>query len=160
MESGSLHVNNEKQKELEIKNRELVKEISSLKSEISILLSEKEDLLRIEQESIANGIVENNVPDNTNSNNSTVLKHDALIKELQKLADGNIFLKNKSQGIAVGSVQKFLNIYNNTSNKVDNDYGVGTVNGVKNFQKAQGLTVDGETGPGTFRKMISWLKTQ
>ena len=77
---------------------------------------------------------------------------------LQKLVDGKVYLKNKSQGSAVGTLQKFLNIYNNTLTKVDNDYGASTATDVKAFQKAQGLTQDGEVGPGTFSKMISWLK--
>ncbi|HBB54043.1 TPA: hypothetical protein DHS24_02780 [Candidatus Nomurabacteria bacterium] len=69
-------------------------------------------------------------------------------------------MKEKSQGTRVGTVQTFLNIYNNTSKLVDNDYGPGTKTDVMNFQKAEGITVDGEAGPGTFRKMIEWLKKQ
>ncbi|PIZ53219.1 hypothetical protein COY25_03820 [Candidatus Uhrbacteria bacterium CG_4_10_14_0_2_um_filter_41_7] len=69
-------------------------------------------------------------------------------------------MKAKSSGTIVGVVQEFLNIYNKTSNRIDNDYGPGTQKAVTAFQKAQGITADGEAGPGTFRKMIDWLKKQ
>ena len=69
-------------------------------------------------------------------------------------------MKLKSKGTRVGTVQEFLNIYNNTSKKVDNDYGAGTKTDVVNFQKKEGLTADGEAGPTTFVKMIDWLKKQ
>lgn len=157
IESGSVHVNNQIQKELEKRNEELSKEVIALKNEISFLKSQKEEQLQVSNEEVSVKIPE--VKDLVEVKN-TVLKYQSLINELQKLVDGNIYLKNKSQGTAVGLVQKFLNIYNNTSNKIDNDYGLSTSNAIKNFQKAQGLTVDGEVGPGTFKKMISWLKTK
>ncbi|MBU0999326.1 peptidoglycan-binding protein [Patescibacteria group bacterium] len=69
-------------------------------------------------------------------------------------------MKLKSRGTRVGTVQNFLNIYNNTSDKVDNDYGTSTQKAVTAFQKDQGLNADGEAGSGTFNKMISWLKKQ
>lgn len=69
-------------------------------------------------------------------------------------------MKEKSQGTRVGTLQAFLNIYNNTSKKVDNDFGAGTKTDVINFQKAEKLLADGEAGPGTFQKMIDWLKKQ
>ncbi len=152
IESGSTHVDNQKQKELEQKNEELVKEVAKLKKEISQFETEKvQEVLAVVT---PEPVVENPIQPKT-----VVSKNQTLINELQKLVDGNIYLKNKSQGPAVGTVQKFLNIYNNTSNKVDNDYGLSTFNGVKSFQKAEGLTADGEAGPGTFKKMITWLKS-
>ena len=90
----------------------------------------------------------------------TVYKYQKLIDELQKLANDKVFLKLKSSGSRVGTVQQFLNIFNNTLNKVDNDYGASTKTAIIAFQKAQGLTADGEAGPTTFSKMIDWLKKQ
>lgn len=152
IESGSLHVDLQKQKELEVENEDLKKEIIDLKKQISLMQTEevvvKEEEKIIPETPKADPIVNNNVKDNQ-----------SLINELQKLVDGNIYLKNKSQGGAVGSVQKFFNVYNNTSNKIDNDYGLTTSSNVKIFQKDQGLSVDGEIGPGTLKKMISWLKS-
>ncbi|MDE2031162.1 MAG: peptidoglycan-binding protein [Patescibacteria group bacterium] len=69
-------------------------------------------------------------------------------------------MKLKSTGSRVGTVQNFLNIYNNTSSKVDNDYGASTQKAVMAFQKDQGLSADGQAGSSTFAKMISWLKKQ
>lgn len=155
IESGSSHVDIQKQKELEIANEDLKKEINALKKQISLLKTEesvvKEDEKIISETPKTDPVVPV-VNNNANANQG-------LINELQKLVDGNIYLKNKSQGPAVGSVQKFLNLYKNTSNKVDNDYGVTTANVVRIFQKDQGLSVDGEVGPGTLKKMISWLKS-
>jgi len=90
----------------------------------------------------------------------TVFKYQSLIDELQKLISSNVFLKLKSSGAKVGTVQNFLNIYNNTSNKVDNDYGASTVQMVAAFQKDMGLGADGQAGSNTFSKMIDWLKKQ
>lgn len=87
-------------------------------------------------------------------------KNQTLIDELQKLVDGNIFMKLKSVGTRVGTAQKFLNIYNNTSLRIDNDYGETMKKAIITFQKANGLTADGEAGPTTFKKMIDWLKKQ
>ena len=155
MESGSAHVSKQKQQELENKNEELQAEVDSLKRQVV--------LFELEKEPIPEPIIEPEtepIKKPTTTPTTTVLKYQTLINDLQKLVDGNIYLKRKSQGSTVGSVQKFLNIYNNTSNKVDNDFGASTETAVKNFQKAQGLTADGEVGPGTFKKMISWLKTK
>ena len=57
-------------------------------------------------------------------------------------------------------MQNFLNIYNNTSNKIDNDYGANLKKTVTDFQKSEGVTADGEAGASTFNKMIDWLKKQ
>lgn len=158
MESGSAHVANQAKKELEQKNKELEIEISLLKDELSLFQSAQEEKVNLEKEPLIQE-PKQEVKKET-SIKTTTFKYQSLINELQKLVDGNIYLKNKSQGVAVGTIQKFLNIYNNTSNKIDNDYGASTVTTVKNFQKNQGLTVDGETGPNTYKKMISWLKTK
>ncbi len=91
---------------------------------------------------------------------STPSKYDPVIGELQALITENVLMKVGSRGTRVGTVQRFLNIYNGTSSKVDNDYGESTKKAVAAFQKAQGLTADGEAGPGTFQKMIDWLKKQ
>ena len=69
-------------------------------------------------------------------------------------------MKVGSKGTRVGTVQNFLNLYNKTSKRVDNDYGKTTKTDVIAFQKAVGLTQDGETGPTTYKKMIEWLKKQ
>jgi len=156
MESGSGRVDDQKLKNLEQTNSDLEKELASLKREITLLQAKQ--LEEPEQVVVENKQPE--IPTNTTPEKTTVLKYQTLINELQKLVDGNIYLKSKSQGPAVGTVQKFLNIYNNTSSKIDNDYGASTATAIKSFQKAVGLTQDGETGPNTYKKMISWLKTK
>ena len=168
IESGSTHVNTEQQKNLENKNIELEKQVADLQRQVSLLESEKEqqaqqpilDDTLPPSNTIVNNVTTPITPVVTNPTKTLVLKYQTLINDLQKLVDDNTFLKLKSQGVAVGTVQKFLNIYNNTSNKVDNDYGASTVTAVKNFQKAQGLTADGQAGAGTFKKMITWLKSK
>ncbi|MBI2630677.1 peptidoglycan-binding protein [Candidatus Nomurabacteria bacterium] len=69
-------------------------------------------------------------------------------------------MKVGSKGTRVGTIQKFLNLYNKTSKPVDNDYGPGLKADVTAYQKAAGTTADGETGPATYKKMIEWLKKQ
>jgi murein L,D-transpeptidase YcbB/YkuD len=164
IETGSTHVDNQKQKELEQENQDLQKEVADLKRSILLLQADKEQaqIAANEPEKQQEATIPTN-PTNTGTSIPTktpVLKYQSLINELQKLVDGKIYLKNKSQGPAVGTVQKFLNIYNNTTLKIDNDYGATTIAAIKSFQKAQGLSQDGECGPGTYLKMISWLKTK
>lgn len=86
-------------------------------------------------------------------------EHATLIAELQKLVDDVVYMKVGSRGTRVGTIQKFLNVYNNTTGGVDNDYGEGTKTKVIAFQKAVKISADGETGPQTYQKMIDWLKT-
>jgi murein L,D-transpeptidase YcbB/YkuD len=160
IESGSTHVDSQKQKELKQKNEELTKELAQLKTDYNLLEAEKEAEQQKEQEALANITPDNTATPTSIPTKTTILRYQSLINDLQKLVDGKIYLKNKSQGSAVGTLQKFLNIYNNTSTKVDNDYGASTAMAVKAFQKAEGLTQDGEVGPGTFSKMISWLKSK
>ncbi|HCY26573.1 TPA: hypothetical protein DIC38_02755 [Candidatus Nomurabacteria bacterium] len=83
-----------------------------------------------------------------------------MISSIQGLVDRKVNLKLGSKGVDVGVVQKFLNIYNGTSKRIDNDFGAGTVTLVKDFQKDIGLTADGEVGSTTLNKMINWLKNQ
>ncbi len=83
-----------------------------------------------------------------------------LTSRLQKLITDNILMKEGSRGTRVGTVQEFLNVYNKTSGGLDNDYGAGTKAKVAAFQKAVGLTADGQAGPATYQKMIDWLNNQ
>jgi len=128
----------------------------------SLLQADKEEILaaqgqaKSEEEAVKSSTT--TTPSTPTTTKPVVLKNQTLINELQKLADNKVYLKLKSQGPAVGSVQKFLNLYNKTSNRIDNDYGTSTVTAVKNYQKAVGITADGETGPSTYLKMITWLK--
>ncbi len=142
IQSGTEYVKDQKIKQLEKENKDLKTEAEKQKSELNALQSKLEQLTpSVKPEPI-------------------VYKYQDLMDELQKLASDNVSLKQKSRGPKVGTVQKFLNIYNNTSNKVDNDYGASTAKLVTAFQKAEGLTADGEASLNTFNKMIDWLKKQ
>ena len=146
IQSGTEHATEEKIKQLEVENEDLKKEVSKLTSDFNTVQAR---LAKFEE------------PEPTVvSTEPTSSKYQSLIDDLQKLVDGNVFLKEKSRGPSVGTVQNFLNIYNDTSNKVDNDYGPGTVKAVTAAQKSLGLTADGEAGSSTFKKMIDWLKKQ
>lgn len=143
MQTGSEHVASEKIKQLQDENGSLKNEIDDLNKEL--------DALRPKIE----------VPPETNKEETpqpVVYKYQSLMDELQKLINDGIYMKVGSNGTRVGTVQKFLNIYNNTSGGVDNDYGAGTKKLVTAFQKAEGLTADGEAGVNTFKKMIEVLK--
>lgn len=165
IESGSSHIDRELQNKLVQENKTLTDENYQLKRQIILLTEEKAQAVEEDQAIQKPEVVATTeVPKKeeakpTTTTTTTVSKNQTLINELQKMVDNNTNLKLKSQGTAVGTVQKFLNIYNNTSNRVDNDYGATTVTLVKKFQKAQGLTDDGQAGPGTFKKMITWLKS-
>jgi hypothetical protein len=107
----------------------------------------------VETETVTAPVVETPVEVSTS-------EHSSLISALQKLIDDKIYMKVGSRGTRVGSVQEFLNIYHTKQVRADNDYGAGTKTRVAEFQKAVGVTADGETGPQTYQKMIDWLKKQ
>lgn len=155
IDSGSEHVNRQKIKELESENKDLTEQVASLEKKLE----------SYEPKTVEVPVVENKTPIQTETPKPkpavvTVYKYAKLIGELETLVNENIQMKLKSRGTRVGTVQNFLNIYNNTSNKVDNDYGESTKKAITAFQKAVGLTATGESGPSTFTKMIEWLKKQ
>lgn len=152
IQSGGEYVNAKQIKDLQSENEELKDEIKKLRDELLVLQPE------VKEEEIVSPSPSPVQPEPKPA--VTVYKNQTLIDELQELIDDKIFLKLKSAGTRVGTVQNFLNIYNKTSNRVDNDYGESTKAAVVAFQKAQGLTADGEAGPSTFAKMIDWLKKQ
>ena len=158
IETGPEHKISQKIELLESENEKLKEEAEDLKNELSFLQSQIDEAEKSAQEVAAQPVEKPSVP--AEKPTTTVYKNQTLINELQKLITDGIFLKVGSQGTRVGTVQKFLNIYNKTSNRVDNDYGASTKTAVAAFQKAQGLTADGEAGANTFRKMIDWLKKQ
>jgi len=162
IESGSSHVDKQELKRLKTQNEDLTKQVAQLKNEISLL--DTEDKKEVDTETVPEVIpatvTHTTTTSTTTPSTTSTLKYQSLINDLQKLVDSNTSLKKGSKGVAVGYVQKFLNIYNGTSNRIDNDFGVTMDAAVKKFQKAQGLTADGEVGPGTLKKMISCLKSK
>jgi peptidoglycan hydrolase CwlO-like protein len=145
LESGSTHEYRQQIKELENKNKDLEKEVANL----------SERLEELEPES---GEEEEETPKQDTA--QPVYKYQTLISELEQLIADNIVMKEKSRGSRVGTIQNFLNLYNNTQKRVDNDYGKTTKADVIAFQKAVGLTATGETNKDTYLKMIEWLKNQ
>ncbi|MFT5280691.1 MAG: hypothetical protein ACI9AR_000119 [Flavobacteriaceae bacterium] len=85
-------------------------------------------------------------------------EHNALITELDKLIDDKVVMKVGSRGTRVGTVQKFLNVFEGKDARIDNDFGNGTKASIVAFQKSAGITSDGEPGPGTYQEMIDWLQ--
>jgi len=145
LQSGSEYVKDEKIKQLEQENEDLKMQIAQLNDEINSPKPPAEDTTPTET---------------TVTTSPTNSKYQDLINKLQKLADDNVYFKEGSKGANVGTVQEFLNVYNNTSSRVDNDYGAGTAKLVSAFQKDSGLSADGQAGKNTFSKMIDWLKKQ
>ena len=152
IEPGNAHFYKEKQEELEAKNLALELEVAELKNE---LLN-----LQADQGSAAPAPDPAPATSTPPAQPSVSSKNQTLINELQKLITDKVFMKVGSKGTRVGTVQKFLNLYNKTDKPIDNDYGPGMKTDVTNFQKAVGLTADGEAGPGTYQKMIDWLRKQ
>ncbi len=159
MQSGSDYVKNQKIKELEEENEKLKLSLGNMETENSIANETPKIETPTPAPTPAPVVVKPTTPTPTKPT-TTTHKHQTLINELQKLADKGAVIEPGDASPAVGSVQKFLNIYNKTSNKVDNDYGASTKTAVIAFQKAQGLTADGGVGKSTFTKMVSWLKKQ
>ncbi len=157
MQSGSDHVNIQKIKTLETENEELKQQVEKLNTLLVATPTTTpvatEPVKTPEKPATA-------TPPVKKPTTLTTYKNQTLINELQKLANAGTVLKLKTASPAVGSVQKFLNLYNKTSKRIDNDYGASTKTAVAAFQKAQGLTASGEAGKATFTKMVAWLKKQ
>ena len=147
IEPGNVHSERQKQEELIQENEKLSEEIEGLKDEIAALKADMPVETPTEEPP-------------AEEPKAAAYKCQSLISELEKLVADNIIMKEKSRGTRVGTIQNFLNIYNNTAKRVDNDYGAGTKKDVANFQKAVGLSQTGEIGPNTYNKMIEWLKKQ
>ncbi len=153
MQSGSEHINKQKIIELEKENKRLSGELVVLEKALKEF--EKDKVVVAEEPTPAPVIT----PPATTST-ITTYKHQTLIKELEKLITDNVLIKVGSRGTRVGTVQNFLNLYHKTSHKVDNDFGNTSKTQLINFQKAVGVSADGEAGKTTFEKMIAWLKAQ
>lgn len=163
MQSGSEFETNQIIKKLQDENKQLKESLKDITKELDSFKSKKEEVQVETREpevipQVETKPVTTKAP--TTTTTTTTYKYQSLISELQKVVDANVFMKLGSTGTRVGSLQKFLNIYNKTSTKIDNDFGLTTQKAIMAFQKAQGLKADGEVGPTTIKKMIEWLKKQ
>lgn len=66
---------------------------------------------------------------------------------------GERILRNGMTGADVEELQEYLNQLGYNCGKVDGDFGDNTEQGVREFQKAEGLVVDGEYGPKSHAAM-------
>lgn len=158
IKSGSEFAATQKIGELQQQNEDLTKQIADLTQQLNNSEAQVVSLTPALTQTVTPSTTPNT--STKTSTKTTTYKNQTLINQLQQLITDNINMKLNSTGTRVGTVQTFLNLYNNTSNKVDNDYGASTVKAISAFQKAQGLTADGQAGASTFNKMISWLQKQ
>jgi len=63
-------------------------------------------------------------------------------------------LKKGAKGEPVKALQALLNLRADTKLDCDGSFGPGTDKAVRNYQKAEGLTVDGSVGAATWTKLI------
>lgn len=158
IQSGSEFVARQEVQQLQKENEDLTKQVADLTDQLNTLQSQLSSNPTSTQTPAP--VVSTPTPTKPTTTKTTTYKNQSLINALQQLVTDNVFMKLGSSGTRVGTVQNFLNLYSKTSNKIDNDYGASTVKAVAVFQKAQGLTADGQAGSSTFSKMISWLKKQ
>jgi len=152
IQSGSEFKTTQKIDQLEQEKEDLINQVADLTNKLNALESQISNQKPVDA-------VKEETPE-ADTTETTTYKNQKLINELQKLITDKVYMKLKSTGTRVGTIQNFLNVYNKTSNKIDNSYGASTQKAVMAFQKAQGMTADGEAGPSTFSKMIDWLKKQ
>ncbi|MDP2789228.1 MAG: peptidoglycan-binding protein [bacterium] len=152
LEPGSFYVDKQRQEQLKQENEELAKEVEKLKSELRLLEKDAQEPVT--------PLPTTTTPEPEKPLSTKQSKNQILINELQKLIDDKVSMKEKSKGTRVGTVQTFLNLYNGTKKRIDNDYGKTTKIDVINFQKKESLPADGEAGPSSFKKMIDWLEKQ
>jgi murein L,D-transpeptidase YcbB/YkuD len=158
LSSGTEFATSQKIQQLQKENNDLTKQVADLTEKLDTFSqSQPENPNLATQDSASESVPVFSAPIPTKV---TIYKNQSLIDDLQNLITNNVSMKLKSSGTRVGTVQKFLNIYNNTSNKIDNDYGLSTQKAIIAFQKDQGLNADGQVSSDTFSKMIDWLKKQ
>lgn len=155
LQSGTEFKTTQKIQQLQRENEDLIKQKTNLEAELSVAQSQIASTAKIVTNPLAQTTEEPKA-----SPTPTTYKNQTLIDQLEKIVTNNVYLKLKSTGAQVGTLQNFLNVYNKTSNKVDNDYGASTQKAVSAFQKNHGLKADGQAGSGTFKQMIAWLKKQ
>jgi murein L,D-transpeptidase YcbB/YkuD len=167
IQSGSQFASTQKIQQLLKDNEDLTKQVANLTDQLNTAQSQIQSATPVAPNppaSSADGAQTSSgsaAPATSKTNSApAAYKYQSLINQLQSLVAKNVFLKLKSTGTSVGVVQNFLNIYNGTSNKIDNDYGTSTASAISAFQKDEGLSVDGQAGSSTFTKMIAWLKKQ
>ncbi|MDE2399686.1 MAG: peptidoglycan-binding protein [Patescibacteria group bacterium] len=160
LQSGSQYVNNQKIKKLESENETLKQQADQLNNQLTLLQGFGTDKTIVDTTPTPPVKQTPPVTPVKKPTTQTTYKNQTLINELQKLINAKIVLKLNSTGAQVGTIQKFLNIYNKTSNKVDNTYSANTKTAVIAFQKAQGVTATGQVGSTTLGKMVTWLKKQ
>ncbi len=146
LEPGNVSAERQKREELEQKNLELEKKVTELASELATLKPAENT------DEIPNTNTEELAP--------VSYKYQELISKLDGLVKDKVSMKEKAKGARVGIIQEFFNLYNKTSQKIDNDYGKSTKADVTNFQKTEGSPSYCEAGISTFEKMIEWLKEQ
>ncbi len=81
-----------------------------------------------------------------------------LAERLQVIDQQNLVLKKGSKGIAVGTVQEFMNAYYKKNLRTDNDFGKILEADMKKFQTAMKITPTGQLGEKTLQQMIAWAK--
>lgn len=79
---------------------------------------------------------------------------DAAAKEPEKCTINTYVLKNGSVGMGVIALQAALNALGFKCGSADGEFGDDTEKAVKNFQRAQDLTADGEAGAKTLEKLL------
>lgn len=152
LQSGSGFLADQKIKQLQVENDNLKKELKNSAVEPAVVLPTQV----VPDSNIITEIKP--IPAVVKPVTPVVNKNQSLINEIQSLITKNITIKSKATGISVGTLQKFLNVYNNTSNRIDNDYGKTSQTLMIAFQKSVGLTANGEVSITTYNKMIEWLK--
>lgn len=159
IQNGSSYVDSEQIKTLKNENEALSDRVKELENNIEGLNGKLENNEDNKVPEVASEEPVEPVKTETPTQVKT-LKYQSMIDEIQKIINAGVIMKKGSQGTRVGTIQKFLNIYNKTSTKVDNDFGANMETAVKKFQSSVGLKADGGVGATTMRKMIEWLKKQ
>jgi seryl-tRNA synthetase len=158
MQSGSEYVNNQKIKKLETENEELKQALEKLNKE----LGSTQDKVAEKPAEVVAEVPKEEKPAEPTKPVATpkTYKNQTLINELQSLVNKGVVMEPGDRGPSVGTIQKFFNVYNKTSKKIDNDFGATTKANVIDFQKDEKLSPDGGIGKTTLSRMVTWLKNQ
>ena len=98
----------------------------------------------------------NTIPETTSTSTTTTILDTTTTTTI---ATANNCIPDKNSNINfndVKNVQKFLNDYGFNAGDEDGYLGQQTVNAIRDFQLFVGLIADGDVGPNTINKMLSW----
>lgn len=120
-----------------------------------------EKYLNFSSGSVSKSLTKNNDDENITTTDTTISSEPVTIKKIVNNGDSSETLRKSSKGDGVKELQNFLmkNGFDLPKYGADGNFGSETKSAVEEFQKTNGLRVDGVVGIETAKKILEKMKT-